>query len=69
MQGNDNFVRIYKKNEQKESRDKKRDKTWEKDKRRVLRRIKEQEMNDDNWRYLVVSDGRGYDWAPFLSNY
>lgn len=49
MQGNDNFVRTFKKNEKDYvgPKDRKRDKTREKDQRKILRKLKLKEMSDD----------------------
>lgn len=49
MQGNDNFVRTYRKNEREydaPKKDRKRDKTREKDQRRKLRDLKIKEMEE-----------------------
>lgn len=47
MQGNDNFVRIFKKNDGVTSKDRKRSKDRPKDERKKLRKMKLKEMNDD----------------------
>jgi hypothetical protein len=47
MQGNDNFVRIFKKNEGTVSKDRKRSKDRPKDERKKLRKLKLKEMTDE----------------------